>query len=72
MEENKSIQGEYESSFGLRYNMQWSFEKNPRLVKQMKKAYGQNLGRYIAFGRKFTKLLKEKYASHDSNPTSIP
>jgi hypothetical protein len=34
---------------------------NFRNAKLMKKFYGQNLGREIAFGRKLVKMIKKNY-----------
>jgi hypothetical protein len=37
----------------------WSFVKNPRLAKYMKKSYGKHLAYQIAFGRKLLKILEK-------------
>jgi len=41
--------------------MNFQMKMSYKTEKQMKKLYGKNLGRDIAFGRILTKILKEEF-----------
>ncbi len=51
--------------------MNFQMKMGYKTQKHMKKLYGKNLGREIAFGRNLVKFMKDKYQPERLNPEGV-